>query len=79
MQIQQKEMLEQGFAEMKGAINRMGKKDWFNAAIGLLVNVVVAAAFAPDAAHAMFNAFTSAVAPIFHVVLNLLGPQTDSV
>ena len=48
------------------------KKDWLNLAIGTLVNISVAATFAPTVAQDMFHKFTAAVQPLFDAILKLM-------
>jgi len=54
-------------------MDRLGKKDWFNYAVGLLVNIAVAAAFSPSAARDLLHGFSHAVQPLFDAFLKLIG------
>jgi hypothetical protein len=65
--------IEKGFAEIVQSMNSYGKKDWFNQASGLLVNIAVAYAFSPAAASDLYHRFVAAVAPLFEAVMNLLS------
>ena len=77
LQKHQAEILEQGFEEMKGALDRMGKKDWFNQAIGVVMNVIVAATFAPTIATTVFHQVTVAINSLFINLAALGGPPAN--
>jgi hypothetical protein len=72
LQIEQAEIMDQGFAYILDAMERFSKKDWLNLAIGTLVNIAVAAAFSPTVAKEMIHSFMLAVKPLFDSVLKLL-------
>ncbi len=51
------------------AMDRFGKKDWINLAMGTLVNIAVAAAFAPAAATELLHKFRVVVGPLREALL----------
>jgi len=65
--------INEGFESVVSAMDRLGKKDWFNYAVGLLVNIAVAAAFSPSAARDLLHGFSHAVQPLFDAFLKLIG------
>ena len=73
LQSQQTEVLDRGLNYLGQSLDRFGKKDWLNLAIGTLINIAVAAAFSPTAAKDLLHGFTSAIRPLFDSVLKLLS------
>ena len=73
LQVQQVEILEQGFSYLADSVNRFGKKDWLNFAMGTLVNIALGAAFSPTVAQDMNHRVMSAVHPLYDSILKLLG------
>jgi phage-related protein len=72
LQLQQSEVLEQGFAHLDENLNSFGKKDWLILAIGTLVTIAVAATFSPDVTRSMFSTFMAAIQPVFQVFMDLI-------
>ncbi len=70
--VAQKEAMHEGFEEIKAEMNRFGIKDWVNLACGLLFNVLVGAAFAPNAAFDLYNSFAAAVSPLLDATQRLI-------
>lgn len=68
----QLELLHRKLDEIAVASQRMGRKDWAMFVAGTLTNVIVGAAFAPDAARALLIATNSALGWIFQNALRLL-------
>ena len=73
LQPQQAEIIAQGFSYLADSLNRFGKRDWLNFAMGTLVNIALGAAFSPTVAQDMIHRFMSAVHPLYDLVLKLLG------
>jgi hypothetical protein len=73
LQHHQSEALERGFDYVVQAMDRLGKKDWINLAMGALVNIAVTAAFAPAAASDLLHQFRVVVSPLYDAVLRLLS------
>jgi hypothetical protein len=73
LQLQQAAALENGFLYLSDSMERFGKRDWFNLAIGTLVNVAIAATLSPDVARDLLHRFLSAIQPLFNAALNLLS------
>jgi hypothetical protein len=68
----QDQAIEKGFSEIVQSMSSYSKKDWFNQASGLLINIAVAYAFSPGAASDLYHRFVAAVAPLFEAVTRLL-------
>jgi len=66
-------MLEAKLREISEASTRLGRKDWIMFVAGTLTNVVVGAAFAPEAARALFTSLNSNLAWVFQNALRLAG------
>lgn len=64
-------MLRAKLEEIAEASSRLGRKDWVMFAAGTLTNVVVCAAFAPEAAKALFVALNAELAWVFNNALRL--------
>jgi hypothetical protein len=71
-QLEQTQAIDQGFQDIADAMNRFGKKDWINYAVGLLINIAVAAVFSPQAANDMLHSFMRAVRPLFDAAMKLI-------
>jgi hypothetical protein len=70
--------IKHGFADIVKAMNSYGKKDWFNLATGILVNIAVNAMFAPAAANDLLQGLSVVVQPLFDVGVRLLSqPGTN--
>ncbi len=67
------ELLYRKLDEVAAASQRMGRKDWAMFVAGTLTNVIVGAAFAPEAARALLIATNSALGWIFQNALRLLS------
>jgi len=72
LQLQQAEAIEHGFQNIVDAMNRFGKKDWVNYAVGFLLNFAVATIFSPQAANDMLHSFMKAVSPLFDAAMKLI-------
>jgi hypothetical protein len=72
LQMEQVRAIETGFADIVAAMDRFGKKDWLNLAIGTLVNIAVAASFAPSAASDLLHRFIGVVGPLFDAAQKML-------
>lgn len=59
--------------EIADASTRLGRKDWIMFSAGTLTNVVVGAAFAPEAAKALFTALNIHLSWVFQNALRLAG------
>lgn len=70
---QQLAMLKAKLDEIAGASTRLGRKDWTMFSAGTLTNVVVGAAFAPEAAKALFVALNAHLSWVFQNALRLAG------
>lgn len=66
------ELLSLKLDEIAAASQRMGRKDWAMFVTGTLTNVIVGAAFAPEAAKALLIATNSALGWIFQNAIRLL-------
>jgi hypothetical protein len=66
-------MLKGKLDEIADASTRLGRKDWIMFSAGTLTNVVVAAAFAPEAAKALFAALNTHLSWVFQNALRLAG------
>lgn len=53
---------------------RMGRKDWINLAVGTIVNIAVAASFAPEAGRDLLHMLTSSLQSLFTVAARMIGP-----
>lgn len=73
LQEQQVQAMNQKFGEIVEGMNRFGKKDWLNWAIGALTGFALNAAFSPAAARDLFHGFIGAVGPLFDAVRNLIS------
>jgi hypothetical protein len=58
--------------DMRGASERMGRKDWMNLALGTMTSVIVTAAFTPDVAKAFLQAAGVALSWLFGGGMKLL-------
>jgi hypothetical protein len=70
---QQLSLLRAKLEEIAVASARLGRKDWIMFAAGTLTNVIVGAAFSPDAAKALFAALNAELAWVFQNGLRLAG------
>jgi hypothetical protein len=70
---QQLAMLRAKLEEIADASSRLGRKDWIMFAAGTLTNVVVGAAFSPEAAKALFAALNAELSWVFQNALRLAG------
>jgi hypothetical protein len=70
---QQCELLRAKLDEIADASTRIGRKDWIMFAAGTLTNVVVGAAFSPEAAKALFTALNDELSWVFQNALRLAG------
>ena len=66
------ELLTRKLDEIAAASQRMGRKDWAMFVAGSLTNVIVGAAFAPEAARALLLATNSALGWVFQNAVRLL-------
>lgn len=66
-------MLREKLAEIEEASTRLGRKDWIMFSAGTFTNVVVGAAFAPEAARALFLALNVNLSWVFQNALRLTG------
>ena len=73
LQLQQAEIIDQGFSYLDDSLNRLGKKDWLNNAIGALMGIALGAAFSSTVAQDMFDRFMSAVYPLYDSIMKLIG------
>jgi len=73
LQLEQKEAIDQGFSYLADSLDRFGKKDWLNLAMGTLLSTATGAAFAPDVAQDMYHRLMAAIEPLFQSILKLLG------
>lgn len=73
LQLQQAEIIAQGFSYLADSLDRFGTKDWLNFAMGTLVNIALGAAFSPTVAQDMIHRVMSAVHPLYDSILKLLG------
>ncbi|BAL95538.1 hypothetical protein [Rubrivivax gelatinosus] len=67
------ELLYRKLDEIAAASRRMGRKDWAMFVAGTLTNVIVGAAFSPEAARALLVVTNSALGWIFQNALRLLS------
>ena len=72
LQLQQREIIDQGLSYLVEASARLGKKDWFNLALGTLLSIAVTNALHPTVAQDMFRRFMAAVQPLFESILKLI-------
>lgn len=72
LQLQQGEIIDQGFSYLGDCLNRVGKKDWLNIAINTVVTIASAAAFSPTVAQDMIHRFMLAVHPLYESIMKLL-------
>jgi hypothetical protein len=70
---QQLAMLNSKLEEITEASARLGRKDWILFAAGTLTNLIVGAAFAPEAAKALFSALNTELSWVFQNALRLTG------
>ena len=70
---EQVKAIEDGFANIVKAMDTFGKKDWFNLATGILVNVVIGVALAPAAANDLLHRFSALARPLFDIGVKLLS------
>ncbi|HZW24235.1 MAG TPA: hypothetical protein VFF26_02015 [Gallionella sp.] len=70
---QQLAMLKAKLDEIADASTRLGRKDWIMFSAGRLTNVVVGAAFSPEAAKALFTALNTHLSWVFQNALRLAG------
>lgn len=73
LQPQQAEILEQRFSYLADSLNRFGKKDWLNFAMGTLVNIALGAAFSPTVAQDMIHRVMSAIGPLYESIMKIFG------
>ncbi|QTN21537.1 hypothetical protein HZ992_15250 [Rhizobacter sp. AJA081-3] len=66
------ELLTRKLEEIASAAQRMGRKDWTMFVAGTLTNIIVGAAFAPDAARALLVATNSALGWVLQNAIRLL-------
>ena len=72
LQPQQAEILDQGLSYLGDSLNRVGKKDWVNNAIGALMGIAISAAFSSTVAQDMLDRVTSAVYPLYESIMKVL-------
>jgi len=70
----QAQAVEQRFAEIVEGMDRFGKKDWINWAIGALTGFALNAMFSPSAARDMLHGFIAVVGPLFDAAVKLIPP-----
>lgn len=70
---QQLLILKEKLDEIANASTRLGRKDWIMFSAGTLTNVVVGAAFSPEAAKALFAALNAHLSWVFQNALRLAG------
>lgn len=70
---QQLAMLRTKLDEIADASTRIGRKDWIMFAAGTLTNVIVGAAFSPEAAKALFAALNAELSWVFQNALRLMS------
>lgn len=66
-------MLKGKLDEIADASTRLGRKDWIMFSAGTITNVVVGAAFSPEAAKALFAALNTHLSWVFQNALRLAG------
>jgi hypothetical protein len=73
IQLQQAEVIEQGFSHLADSLNRVGKKDWLLLAMGAVVSIAIGAGLPPDVAQDMMHRLMQAIEPLFQSILKVLG------
>jgi hypothetical protein len=70
---EQIQLLSRKLDALKAASSRYGRKDWLNLFVAVLTNLMVAAAFSPEASSALFKAAKTALAWLIGGLLQLPG------
>ena len=70
---EQQDFLAVKLDEIESASERLGRKDWIMYVNGTITSLITGAAFAPEAASKLVDAFNSNLSWVFHNLLRLVG------
>ena len=70
---EQLDLIQRSLTEIADASQRLGRKDWIMFVAGTLSNICVGAAFAPEAAKALFKFANQSLGWVFQNALRLLS------